>query len=217
MFPGDNLEAHLITYFDGVFNLPGKTGSSGIMTQYSVNVDGEGNPYGGEDLAGAYNAYMYGLLDEAGYDSLTITDWGVFQFAGCWGTEDMADEAEKIAFGWARGVELLGGYGTMETVAAAYDKLVERNGEETAKEIISHAASNYIEVMMNLNMFDQPYNDSAYAESIITTGGNSELGLEGQRDSVVMLKNDGTIKEGGSATSDKPTVTSPTFTTPALA
>ena len=206
VFPGNNLEAHLIPFFDGMFKLPGKTGSAGIMTQYSVNVDGEGNPYGGEELAGAYDAYMYGMLDEAGYDSLKITDWGVFTFAGVWGAEDMADEAERIAFGWERGVELLGGYGTMENVAAAYDKLVERNGEETAKEIVSHAATNFIEVMMNLNMFDQPYNDSAYAGSIITTGGNSELGLEGQRDSVVMLKNDGTIKEGGSATSDKPTV-----------
>lgn len=205
VFPGDNLEAHLITYFDGVFKLPGKTGSSGIMTQYSVNVDGEGNPYGGEELSGAYNAYMYGLLDEAGFDSLKITDWGVFQHAGSWGTEDMADEAEKIAFGWERGVELLGGYGTMENVAAAYDKLVERNGEETAKEIISHAAYNFIKVMMDLNMFDQPYSDSAYAESIITTDGNSDLGLEGQRASVVMLKNDGTIKEGG-ATTEKPTI-----------
>ena len=35
VFPGENLEAHLITYFDGVFNLPGKTGKSGIMTEYA--------------------------------------------------------------------------------------------------------------------------------------------------------------------------------------
>ena len=26
VFPGNNLEAHLITFFDGAFNLPGKTG-----------------------------------------------------------------------------------------------------------------------------------------------------------------------------------------------
>ena len=39
IFPGENLEAHLITYFDGVFNLPGKTGSSGLMTEYAINVD----------------------------------------------------------------------------------------------------------------------------------------------------------------------------------
>ena len=57
VFPGNNLEAHLITYFDGVFNLPGKTDSSGIMTEYAIDVDADGNPYGGE-WAGAYNPYL---------------------------------------------------------------------------------------------------------------------------------------------------------------
>ncbi|MCD7760933.1 MAG: hypothetical protein LUH16_04055 [Clostridiales bacterium] len=204
VFPGDNLEAHLITYFDGVFDLPGLTGSSGIMTQYSVNVDGDGTPYGGVEQSGAYNAYMYGLLDEYGYDSLKITDWGVFSFAGVWGAEDLT-EAERIAYGWEQGVELLGGYGTMETVAEAYDILVENNGQEAADEIISHAAYNYIIVMMNLGMFDQPYNDSAYADSIISTGTASELAMESQEASVVMIKNDGTISEDG-AVSEKPTV-----------
>ena len=42
IFPGENLEAHFITYFDGVFSLPGRTGSSGIMTEYAINVDKEG-------------------------------------------------------------------------------------------------------------------------------------------------------------------------------
>ena len=42
VFPGNNLEAHLITYFDGVFNLPGKTDSSGIMTEYAIDVDADG-------------------------------------------------------------------------------------------------------------------------------------------------------------------------------
>lgn len=198
VFPGGNLGAHLAPFFDGVLNLPGRTESAGIMTQYSVNVDGE-------ELSGAYNAYTYGMLDAVGYDSLTITDWGVYDFAGIWGAEDMADAAERIAFSWERGAELLGGFGTMESVSAAYEKLVERNGEEKAEEIIDHAASNFITVMLDLNMFDQPYNDSAYADSVITTGGSSEFALEGQRDSVVMLKNDGTIAENG-AGSGKPTV-----------
>ena len=204
MFPGDNLEAHLITYFDGVFSLPGKTGSSGIMTQYSINTDGEGNPYGGE-WSGAYNSYMYGLLDEFGYDSLKITDWGVFSFAGVWGAEDLPSEADRIALGWERGVEILGGYGTMENVVAAYDILVNNVGQEKADEIIDHAATNYVTVMLNLGMFDQPYNDSAYADSIISTGSPSEFGLETQEKSVVMLKNDGTIAQKD-ASAEKPTV-----------
>ena len=61
VFPGSNLEAHFITYFDGVFKLPGKTGSSGIMTQYAIDVDKDGEPFGGE-WGGAYNPFIYGLL-----------------------------------------------------------------------------------------------------------------------------------------------------------
>ena len=105
VFPGENLEAHLITYFDGVFNLPGKTGKSGIMTQYAINVDKDGNAFGGE-YAGAYNEFMYSLLDEVGYDSLRITDWGVFgglgeKTGGLWGTESLS-EPERVALGFGR-------------------------------------------------------------------------------------------------------------------
>ena len=208
VFPGDNLEAHLITFFDGVFDLPGKTGSSGIMTQYAINVDGEGKPFGGE-YAGAYNPYLNGLLDYAGFDSLKITDWGVFSFAGMWGSEDLPTEADRIALAWERGANLLGGYGTstgsQEMVASAYDVLVKNVGQEKADEIMDKAAYNFLLVMMNLNMFDQPYNDSAYAASVVYSDSAKEYGLQTQRESVVMLKNDGTISANGAA-KDKPTV-----------
>ena len=203
VFPGNNLEAHLITYLDGVFNLPGKTGSSGIMTQYAINVDAEGNPIGGE-WAGAYNPYMYGILDEYGYDSLTITDWGVYQFAGVWGAEDL-EETDRIATSWERGANLLGGYGTVENAVAAYDVLVERNGQEGADEIMRKAVSHYINTMMNLEMFDMPYVDSAYADTIVYSDDANAFGLDTQKQSVVMIKNDGVISENGAA-SEKPTV-----------
>ncbi|MBR4210538.1 MAG: hypothetical protein IKQ96_10080 [Lachnospiraceae bacterium] len=203
VFPGNNLEAHLITYFDGVFALPGLTKSSGIMTQYSINVDGTGKPFGGE-WSGAYNPYMFGLLEYAGYDSLKITDWGVFTFAGVWGAEDLPEE-ERIATAWLRGTELLGGYGTQEMVGKAYDKLVEMVGQEEADAIIDHAAYNYIILMMELGMFDNPYTDTAYADSICYSEESNAYGLETQRKSVVMIKNDGTIKEGG-AGKEMPTV-----------
>lgn len=203
VFPGDNLQAHLITYFDGVFTLPGKTSASGIMTEYAINVDKDGNPYGGE-WAGAYNQYMYGLLDEFGYDSLKITDWGVYQFAGWWGSESL-EEPVRIATSWENGANLLGGYGSMETVAQAWDALVERNGDEKANEIISHAAYNFVLTMMNLEMFDQPYCDTAYADSIVFSDSANEYGLDTQRQSVVMIKNDGTIAQKD-ASEEKPTV-----------
>ena len=204
VFPGNNLEAHLITYLDGVFNLPGKTGSSGIMTQYAINVDGEGNPFGGE-WAGAYNPYMYGILEEAGYDGLTITDWGVYQFAGVWGAEGL-EEADRIATSWERGANLLGGYATVENAVAAYDILVERDGQEAADELMRNVVSHYINTMMNLEMFDMPYVDTAYADTVINSEEAKAYGLETQKQSVVMIKNDGVISEKAEASEEKPTV-----------
>ena len=210
VFPGENLEAHLITYFDGVFNLPGKTGSSGIMTEYAINVDKDGNPFGGE-FAGAYNEFMYSLLDEVGYDSLKITDWGVFgglgeKTGGLWGTEGMS-EPERVALGFERGVNILGGYGGyggIGTIAEGYKVLADRIGEEEANAILTKAAYNYILVMMNLKMFEQPYNDSAYADSIIFSQEANAYGQQTQDASVVMIKNDGVLT--GEAKADKPKV-----------
>ena len=184
------------------------------MTEYAINVDGNGSPFTATDWAGAYNPYQYGMLKEFGYDGLTISDWGVFGHFGpttagdwstsIWGTEDLS-VPERIALCWERGGMLLGGYGNMEDVAAAWDVLVKNLGEEKAKEIISNAAYHYIRTMMDLNMFDQPYCDSAYAASICFSEDANAYGVETQRPSVVMLKNDGTVKKGGSG-KDKPKV-----------
>ena len=203
VFPGNNLEAHLITFFDGAFNLPGKTGTTGIMTQYGIDVDADGNPYGGE-WAGAYNTYLNGMLDEAGFEGLKITDWGVYQFAGVWGAEDL-EEADRIATSWENGVNLLGGYSDVDTAKAAYGVLVDRDGQDKADEIMRAATEKFVAVMMNLNTFENPYVDTAYADTIITTDGSSDFAKEGQRESIVMLKNDGTISADGAA-SEKPTV-----------
>ena len=203
IFTGDNYEAHLITYFDGVFSLPGLTKSSGIMTEYAINVDPDGNPYGGE-WAGCYNEYQYGMLDEFGYDSLTITDWGTYQFAGVWGAEDLA-EPDRIATSWERGADLLGGYAGVDNINDAYDILVDRNGEDGALEIIQQSAYRYIALMMNLEMFENPYNDTAATDALFNSAETLATALNSQRASVVMIKNDGTIKAAEEG-AEKPTV-----------
>lgn len=203
IFPGDNLEAHLISYFDGVFDLPGKTKSSGIMTEYSVNMGPDGECYGGY-LSGAYNPYINGILDYAGYEQLVITDWGVTTFAGSWG-KDPAEEVSNLADVWLAGGNIQGGYGTMENVHAAYDNMVEKVGEDEANAILDQADTNLIVTLMRMELFENPYNDSAYADSICYSDSAKAYGLETQRQSVVMLKNDGTISADG-ASSDKPTV-----------
>lgn len=186
-----------------MFGLPGKTGTSGIMTEYAINVDAEGNPYGGE-WAGAYNTYMNNMLEEGGFSGLKITDWGVYQFAGVWGAESL-EGADRIATSWEAGANLLGGYSDVDTAVAAYGVLVERNGQEAADAIMRSAAEKFVGTMMNLEMFEQPYSDTAYADSIIASDSAKEYAFETQKQSVVMIKNDGTISEDG-AVSEKPTV-----------
>ncbi len=203
VFPGNNLEAHLITYFDGVFNLPGKTGTSGIMTEYAIDVDAEGNPLGGE-WAGVYNPYLNNMLEEGGFDGLKITDWGVYQFAGVWGAESL-EEADRIATSWEAGANLLGGYSDVDKAVEAYNILVERDGQEKADEIMRSAAEKFVGTMMNLEMFEQPYSDTAYADTVVNSDSAKEFAHEAQKQSVVMLKNDGTISAEGAA-SEKPTV-----------
>ncbi|MBQ1490871.1 MAG: hypothetical protein IIZ39_02830, partial [Blautia sp.] len=198
VFPADNFAAHLVAYFDGAFTLPGATGSTGIMTEYAENVDGEGNPVYGGEWAGAFNPYLYGMLDEFGYDSLIITDWGTQgdfgagDATGTWGSEGMT-VGERMALQWKVGANLLGGNGNFDGIAEAYGLLADELGEDGAKELLGKAASRFFKVMMDLCMFEQPYCDSAYADEIVWSESSYAYGHETQDASVVMLKNDGTI------------------------
>ena len=117
MFPGDNYEAHLIAYFDGTFNLPGLTGSAGVMPQYAINVDAEGNPYGGE-WGGSFNPFNMGLLTN-NWEGLAVTDWGIINgLMAIWGVEEYT-EAERIARIWEMGGMHLGLQSDMTQIAEA--------------------------------------------------------------------------------------------------
>ena len=189
---------------------------------FTKHYGGAGSTEGGRDdhtYAGRYTvfpgenleAHLISLLDEVGYDSLKITDWGVFgglgeKTGGLWGTESLS-EPERVALGFERGVNILGGYGGyggIGAIAEGYNVLAGRIGEEEANAILTKAAYNYIVVMMNLGMFEQPYNDSAYADSIIFSQEANAFGQQTQDASVVMIKNDGVLT--GEAKSAKPKV-----------
>ena len=198
IFPGDNFEAHLITYFDGVFKLPGMTMTSGIMTEYAQNVDADGVSLGGE-WAAAYNPYIFGMLDAGGFNGLIITDWGTQggfgagDATGTWTPAEFNDMtvAERMACQWKAGTMILGGNGDMESIAEAYELLVAELGEEEACALIASKAGKFYEVMFNLGMFDCPYSDAEAAAAYEP----AVKGLDTQDASIVMIKNDGVLGE----------------------
>ena len=204
VFPGDNYEAHLIAYFDGTFNLPGKTGSAGVMPQYAINVGPDGEPYGGE-WGGSFNPFDMGLLTN-NWDGLAVTDWGIINgLMAIWGVEENS-EAERIARIWEMGGMHLGLQSNMEQIAEAITILQQNVGEEKAYDLLANGAYQFFVVLMNLELFENPYNDTAYTAEIAMSDVAKAYGLLTQQKSVVMLKNSGNFVKAAEEGAEKQTV-----------
>ena len=204
VFPNNNFEAHLIAFFDGAFNLQrSSTGqAAGIMTNYSVAFSSDGSL--GELVAGAYSQYKYDLLKAGDWNGYIVSDWGVwdtwdghptsFTGRGAWGTDDLTN-AERFALAIPMGMCAGGGYSDLETLLEAYDIMVDELGEDTALEIMRDRAATTLEMFFNLDLFENPYRSTAEAAELCYSESALAYGLETQLKSLVMLKNDGTIKE----------------------
>ena len=192
VFPGGNFEAHLISYFDGAFNLPGKTESAGAMMQYAINVV-DGESFGGE-FSSAYNEGMTRLLQD-NWDGFSITDWGIISGPMAdWGVENMTT-AERIVRLWVLGTDHLGLQSNMDEIAEAYDLLVELYGQEEADNILRASVYQFFRIEMKLGLFENPYLNKEYSVATIWSEDANAYGEYTRDQAVIMLKNDGTVKK----------------------
>ncbi len=190
VFPGGNFEAHLISYFDGAFNLPGKTESAGAMMQYAINVV-DGESFGGE-FSSAYNEGMTRLLQD-NWDGFSITDWGIISGPMAdWGVENMTT-AERIVRLWVLGTDHLGLQSNMEQIAEAYDLLVKLYGQEDADNILRASVYQFFRIEMKLGLFENPYLNKEYSVATIWSEDANAYGEYTRDQAVIMLKNDGTV------------------------
>ena len=211
VFPGGNFEAHFIAYFDGAFNLPGETKSAGLMMQYAIDiVDGE--PYGGE-WGGAYNPYLTRLVQE-NWDGFAITDWGIVSGPMAdWGVDEFS-YPERLARILELGTDNIGLQSNMEEMQQAYEVLVEWHGQEEADNILRSAVYEFFKLEFLLGLFDNSYLDMEYALANVWSEDAMAYGETTRDQSVVMLKNDGTVapaEEGA----EKKTIYVPAAYTPA--
>lgn len=194
VFPNNNYEAHLIPFHDGAFTLKhSSTGSAGsIMTNYSVAYSKDGSL--GDLVAGAYSAFKFDTLKAAGWDGLVISDWGVWADGGkVWGMEDYTVE-ERVAISIMLGMNQTGGFGDLDVMADAYDMIVDELGEEEATKLMQDRAYNNVLATMRLDLFENPYCSTEHVRETNCTVESLAYGLETETASVVMLKNDGTVK-----------------------
>lgn len=194
VFPNDNFEAHLIPFHDGAFSLThSSTGAAGaIMTNYAVSYSKDGSL--GELVAGAYSEFKFDLLKAAGWDGLVISDWGVWADGGkTWGMEDYTT-AERVAISIMLGMCQTGGFGDLDVMAEAWELIVDEMGEEEATAVMQNRAYKNILATMRLGLFENPYCSTAHVRETNCTAESLAYGVQTQAQSIVMLKNDGTVK-----------------------
>lgn len=216
VFPNDNLEQHLIAYFDGAFHLTrSSTGAAaGLMTNYGVTYSEDGRF--GDNVAGIYSAYKLDLLEEAGWNGFIVSDWGVIEDGGrIWGMEDH-DVVDRHATVYQLGITQTGGSSDIESPVAAFALLTEQLGEEAATEIYRGLAADFFITQINCGLFENPYIDYDTAQAY---GYNSiEFTAEAEAEhvkTIIMLKNEGNVIAPKAEGAEKQTVYIPYIFSPA--
>ncbi len=195
VFPNNNYECHLIPFHDGAFSLTHSiTGEAGaIMMNYSMSVSKDGSL--GEMVAGAYSSFKTAQLEYAGWQGVIFTDWEVTEDGTReWGMEDYT-VPERFAALIMNGIDQVGGSTNYEAVKEAYDICVDELGEEEALQLFREAIASTMLLRMNLNLFDNPYCSTEAVRNENWPASLNDFSAEAKQATVVMLKNDGTVKQ----------------------
>ncbi len=202
------------------YHMPGfvsavKMNTSSIMPYYSkpaaakssVQQDMNGNDIPFDPYGFAYNrVFVQDILrDQLGFRGYLNSDTGIVHNM-CWGVEAL-DTAERIGFAVNNaGIDVISGLYDNAAGREAYDRAT--NGYYDTHtlpagitpdmvtlndEVLNRAVSRTLAEMFRLGMFENTYRDAAKARQIVSTPADWENAALAHRQSVVLLKNDGTL------------------------
>ncbi len=200
VYPGNNLETHLIPFIKGAFDLEGGTEmASAVMPYYTISFNQ--NP-DGENVGNAFSQYFItDLLRETyGFDGVVCTDWGVTRDdAGMarfgstpWGVEHLS-EAERHYKVLMAGCDQFGGNNDVGPVMEAYRMGVAEFGEEFMRERFEKSAVRLLRNIFRVGLFENPYLDVGETMEKVGNAEFMKAGYTAQLKSVVLLKNTGDI------------------------
>lgn len=200
VFPGDNFEAHLIPFLDGGLHLDSKTEQmAAVMPCYGIAFSDD-EQYG-ENVGSGYNKKTLGILRNAGWDGMYCTDWGILN-SQTYGVEELT-EPERYKKMIDATIDQYGGGFDPEVGKQAIELLNAEIGEDETLARLQDSARRIAKVMMDVDLFENPYTDRSAAKEMLESEAAYAFGLEASEKSIVMLKNaGGVIKEGGFG--DKP-------------
>ena len=202
VYPNNRFREHLRVFTEGAFNLEGATGkAAAVMPYYTVSwgVDEKNH----ENVGNSYSEYIiHDLLREKyGYDGVVCTDWGITQDPAdtiegfgsrCYGMEKMS-EAERHLRIIMNGVDQFGGNNLMQPVVDAYHIGSREYGETFMRARYEESAVRLLRNMFRLGLFENPYVDPQRAAEIVGCSAFRAKGKAAQAESVVLLKNKGSV------------------------
>jgi beta-glucosidase len=192
--PGGNMN-EILKPFIAAFNLEGKTESAaGVMPSYSISLDQDGNPLGGENVGSGYSKYKITelLRGELGFDGVTVTDYGVLDAFAPWGAETLS-EAERCLLFLEAGMDKGGSYSNLDAMKEGVALYGERYGQEALRARLIESAVRIVRNTFRTGLFENPYMAASESAQKIGTDEQKEAAQDAQAKSVVMLKNSGNL------------------------
>jgi len=218
VFPGGQFWTHTLP-FAACMDLPGKTETvTAAMTNYSIGLEADGRPVGGERVGTSYSKYKINtvLREMYGWDGYILTDFGVITTnsgrlpSSNFGVEDLTTAECMLAILEA-GVDAFGEIGEsgqedIDNAMEAYELGVKKLGEEAMNEIMRHSTERILRTHFNIGIVDNPYLSLEKAETVPNNAEHIERGYQAILKSIVMLKNSDGIIHQASAGAGKQTV-----------
>ncbi len=194
VFPGSNFNAHLVPFLDGGMHLDSKTEQmAAVMPCYGIAYD-PNDPDGlGEHVGSAYSTHNISILRNAGWDGMICTDWMILDGI----QHGMKDKTvpERYAKLMNNTISQHGGSFQPDVAKEAYDLMVKADGEEKALGTLRENARRIFELMLKVQLFEQPYSERSVAKEILESKKAAQFGADISDKCIVMLKNDGVISK----------------------
>lgn len=194
VYPNNNMKLQKKSFLEGAFKLKNGTEKAAAIMPYYTVAYGQSN----ENVANNFNADIIGkqLREEAGYDGVVCTDWGVtadllhpgVHSGKPYGVEHLT-VAERHLKVLMAGGDQFGGNNDKQPVLEAFQMMAEQIGEEQMQTRIRQSAVRLLRNIFRTGLFENPYLDPEASSALV---GNPEFmakGYEAQLKSVVMVKN----------------------------
>lgn len=211
VFPGGQFFTHILPFI-ACMDLPGKTKTvTAAMTNYSIGIEADGSPVGGDRVASSFSPYKINnlLREKYGWDGYILTDFGILTSKN-YGVENLTPAEKRLATLEA-GCDAFGGEGRngQESVGLAmeaYKLGVAKLGETEINEIMKKSTERILRTHFNIGIVDNPYLNLEVAETIPNNAEHNTAGHQAHIKSIVMLKNSDGIIHKASTGAEKPRV-----------